>query len=270
MKIVAIYNAFDATELLEASITQIKPHINYVVAIYQKKSYWGNNMALEDKVELNRLVDIGLIDELLIFEPDSTKYSRAQECDKRNAGIDYVKKLGYSHYISMDCDELYDTEQFGKAKEYIKKNGINNSYCTYINYYRDFSHYVKMPFIPGVNFINRTIFPFTYDGPAPLPTDPTRRVKNQLGLAEYVFKPEELRMHHASWIRKDIKKKLDNWSAKNHFKPELINRCVERYKTFKEGQKALQLFNVPNNEVKIKKLDIPFIHPNLDWIDPIV
>ena len=35
-------NAFDATELLESALTEIRDQVDYVVAFYQKLSYWKN------------------------------------------------------------------------------------------------------------------------------------------------------------------------------------------------------------------------------------
>jgi hypothetical protein len=45
-------------------------------------------------------------------------------------------------------------------------------------------------------------------------------------------------MQHLAWIRKDIRKKLVNWSAKDHFTPELIEKAVLQYENWKEGDPA--------------------------------
>jgi hypothetical protein len=89
-----------------------------------------------------------------------------------------------------------------------------------------------------------------------MPTDPTRRIYNPTNLGTYIFKDEEIRMGHAAWIRRDIRKKLVNWSAKNHFKKELIDQAVERWENWKGPEEpAIMLFNVPNYNVKVKKLE---------------
>jgi len=259
-------NAFDASELLEPMITEIRDQVDEINLIWQKKSYWKNPIAKDDLAEINRLKDIGLVDNLIEFKPNFAKYSREQETDKRNMGIENVRSRGFSHVISTDADEFYDSEQFRYGKDMINKKGYNITYCSYVNYYRDFDHYLVYPFRPLVNFINSTFFTFKYQGPAPGPTDPTRRINNPYNLGSYVFEDKELRMGHASWIRKDIRKKLVNWSAKNHFDKKLIDRAVERWNTWKEGDDAVMLFKVPDNSVKVNKLEKRIHDFEVPWL----
>jgi len=248
-------NAFDASELLEQLISEIRDQLDYVTAIYQKKSYWGNPMAKEDMDELQRLKTLGLIDEIIEFKPNFSKYSREQECDKRNMGIQWAKDRGFSHVISADADEFYDKDQFRTAKEMINKNGWPITYWSYVNYYKDFEHYLVYPFRPFVPGIHSTYFNYNYQGSAPGATDPTRRINNPTNIGTYIFEDEVIRMGHAAWVRRNIRKKLINWSAKNHFPKELINKAVERWENWKEGDNGILLFNVPEHEVKILKLD---------------
>jgi len=259
-------NAFDASELIEGILIEIRDQIDIVNAIWQKKSYWGNPMADEDMEELLRLKRIGLVDELIEFQGNTTKYSREQECDKRNMGIDLMKQKGISHVISSDADEFYDAEQFKYGIDLINKKGYSITYCSYVNYYKDFNHYLVYPFRPFVPWIHSTFFKYTYQGPAPGPTDPTRRINNPSNLGTYIFEDHELRMGHAAWIRRDIRKKLVNWSAKNHFKPELIEDAVERWENWKEGENAIMLFNVPDHNVKVKKLDKRIHKFDVPWL----
>lgn len=260
-------NAFDASELIEPMLTEIRDQIDCVNALYQELSYWKNPMAEEDMDELRRLKSIGLIDNLIEFTPDFTKYSRVQECDKRNMGIDWAKEYGYSHVISMDADELYDAKEFRNARSIIDKKGYTITYCSYVNYYRDFDHYLVYPFRPFVPFIHSTYFRYTFDGPAPGPTDPTRRINNPMNLGTYIFTDDEIRMNHAAWIRKDIRKKLENWSAKNYFSEDLIDKAVERWNNWKEGDDAIMLFNVPGNSVKTKRLEKRLCNIRIPWLE---
>jgi hypothetical protein len=270
MKLAVTINCFDASELLETVLNQIRSEVDWIIAVYQEKSYFGKPMADEDKIEINRLKEIGLIDELMCYTPDSKLYSREQECEKRRASVIYAQKKGYTHILNMDEDEYYITQQFIDAKKLIKEKNLNTTYVSYINYFRDTSHHTKMPFRPLVSFIHRTYFNYRYNGGAPGPTDPTRRLDNPLGLGEYVFTNDEIFMHHLSMVRSNIRKKLNNWSAKNHFPDSLIEKVAQSYENFKDdGNGALMLFNVPDNTVKIKKLDKPFIELQLDWITPV-
>jgi len=259
-------NAFDASELLEQLITEIRDQVDWVAAIYQKRSYWGNPMAKADMAELERLKGLGLIDELIEFKPNFTKYSREQECDKRNMGIDIANQRGCTHILNIDADEFYDKDQFAKAIDMINKNGWGITYWSYVNYYKDFEHYLVYPFRPFVPGIHSTFFKYTYNGPAPGATDPTRRINNPSNLGTYVFPDETIRMGHAAWIRRDIRKKLVNWSAKNHFEKELIEKAVRRWETWEEGQDAIMLFNVPEHNVKVKKLETKIHKFDVPWM----
>lgn len=265
-KLSVTINAFDATELLEQLISEIRDQVDHVAAIWQKKSYWKNPMNPKDMNELKRLQEMGLIDELIEFKPNFAKYSREQECDKRNMGIELMKQNGSSHILNIDADEFYDADQFRSAKDLINEKGYTITYCSYVNYYRDFSHYLVYPFRPFVPFIHSTFWKYTYQGPAPGPTDPTRRILNPHNFGTYIFKDEELRMGHASWIRKDIRTKLVNWSAKNHFNEDDIKKAVERWNNWKEGDDAYMLFNVPEKKVKVRKLEKKIHKFNVPWL----
>jgi hypothetical protein len=260
-------NSFDATELMETAISEIRNEVDYVVAIYQKQSYCGNPMDPIDIEELHRLHKIGLVDELVEFKGDMSKPHREQETDKRNMGIKMMKDKGFSHIINSDADEIYDVNQFREAKKQINQKGWPITYWSYINYYRDFEHYLVYPFRPFVNGIHSTYFNYTFNGPAPGPTDPTRRINNPMNIGTYLFPDEDIRMQHCAWIRKDIRKKLVNWSAKDHFKPELIEDAVKRWENWKEGENAIMLFNVPSNEVYVKKLDKRITSIKIPWVE---
>jgi len=260
-------NSYDATEFLEPLISNIRDQVDHVAAIWQAKSYWQNPIDPVDMDELHRLKKIGLIDELIEFKPDFSKYSREQECDKRNMGIELMKQNGSSHVLNIDADELYSPEQFRYAKDFMHKNKYNISYWSYVNYYRDLEHYLVYPFRPFVPGIHSTYFKYTYNTSAPGPTDPTRRIDNPFNLGTYVFKDEEIRMIHLAWVRLDIRKKLENWSAKNHFEPELIDKAVERWENWKEGEPAVMLFNVPGNSVDVRKLDKRITNIQIPWVE---
>lgn len=264
-KLALTINAFDASEMLNDLITEIRDQVDWVAAIYQKKSYWQNPMSREDMHELERLKEVGLVDELIEFKPNFLKYSREQECDKRNQGIDLFRSRGYSHILNIDADEFYDKDQFRTAKDLINKEGWPITYCSYVNYYRDFEHYLVYPFRPFVPFIHSTIFNYTYNGPAPGPTDPTRRINNPMNIGTYLFPDEVIRMGHGAWVRKDIRKKLVNWSAKDHFPKELIDKAVKQWENWKEGDSAIMLFNVPQNEVMVRKLETRIHKFDVPW-----
>jgi hypothetical protein len=223
---------------------------------------------------MHRLKKIGLVDELVEFKGNMAKYSREQECDKRNEGIELLKQRGCTHYCNIDSDEFYDTEQFKYAKKMINKYGWGITYWSYINYVFDFSHYIVYPFKPYVNGINSTFFKFTFnDAGNGKPTDPTRRVHSPTGLGCHTFE-SGITMAHAAWVRKDIRKKLENWSAKDFFPKELITKAVNVYENWKENPDGscpniTMLFNVPGNECYVRKLDKPIHNIHVPWLHEI-
>jgi len=259
-------NSFDASELLELALSEIRDQLDHVTAIWQAKSYCGNSIDPLDFEELQRLHKIGLIDELVEFKPDYSKPHREQETDKRNIGIRMAKERGYSHVMSVDADELYDKDQFIEVKKQINQNGWPITYWSYINYYKDFDHYLVYPFRPFVPGIHSTYFQYTFNGPAPGPTDPTRRIFNPWNIGTYLFPDNVIRMCHGAWVRKNIRKKLENWSAKDHFNQQLIDKAVNQFENWKEGDNAIMLFNVPSNQVTIRKLDVKIHKFQVPWI----
>lgn len=260
-------NAFDASELLELSLSEIRDQFDYIIAFYQKLSYWKNPMDPMDMEELHRLNKLGLIDELVEFKPDFSKYAREQETDKRNIGIQLMRSRGFSHILNIDSDELYVRDQLIEAKKIINKEGWPITYWSYVNYYRDFEHYLVYPFRPFVNGIHSTYFNYTFNGPAPGPTDPTRRIYNPTNIGTYIFPDETIRMCHGAWVRKDIRKKLENWSAKDHFNQELIDKAVKQFNNWQEGDPAIMLFNVPNNQVTVRKLETKIHKFEVPWLN---
>lgn len=269
MKLGLSINAFDATEHLETIIGQIREHVDYIIGVWQKKSYWGNPIDEVDYNELIRLKEKGLIDELMEFVPNLSLPAREEETKKRNNSIKRLMEVGCTHVLNIDADEYYDGEEFKNAKDYIIKNKILITYCTYINYYKNFDNYLVYPFKPYVPFIHHVKYNYLFNGPAPGPTDPTRRINNPYSISQEVLPDELIRMHHAAWIRKDIRKKLVNWSAKDFFPTELIDKAVERFNNWKEGEDAIMLFNVPNNSVFTKRLPKRLINIQIPFVDNI-
>ncbi len=261
-------NCFDGCEMLESQLRPIRDQLDYVVACYQNRSYHNNPIDPQDMDELYRLKSLGLIDDLLEYKPDFNKEPRAQETDKRNLSIDFVKEKGCSHVLNADTDELYDPDQFRFAKNFIEEKRYNIVYWSYVNYYKDLDHYLIYPFRPYVNGIHSTFFKYTYNcGGVGVASDPTRRINNPTRIGTYIFEDDRILMCHCSWIKKDIRKKLENWSANTYFTKEDREIAIERYETWQEGMKAKLLFNVPNKELIVKKLDKRIHNIDILWMD---
>lgn len=282
---------FDATELLYGILSEIRDLVDYILVGTQEVSYNGDKMSATDLYELHRLQGEGLIDEIKCFNLDSNKPPREQECDKRNMMIDQCKAMGCTHALVIDSDEFYKHDSFLKALRIIDDNDYQITYCRYINYWHDFTHYLVYPFEKMyVPFVTRVEYKYEFNSYDFMePSDPTRRYarpydsveKIQIGPNEffdnkhytvdyYEFKWNELKMHHLSWVRANIRKKLNNWSSKTLFEntEDLIDKSVDRYNSFTDERMeddAILMFNTPGNKVEIAKYDKQYISFNYDF-----
>ena len=274
---------FDDMCHLANIIEEIKDNIDYVVVGLQRISYNGEKLDPSDENEVLRLKDGGLIDKVLYIDLDMRKEPREQETDKRNRLIDDIAEHGCSHALVIDSDEFYTDKDFKKALRFLDDTNSEISYCRYVNYYHDYMHYLVYPFKEGnyVPFVTSVKYRFAYNcSDFPKPSDPTRRYERPRFLGEdgkeyYSVGYTELdwktiKMHHLSWLRSNIRKKLYNWSAKKCFENhvELIDKAVEAYEQFDgttEGFKANLLFNTPGNQVDVETWPKQFINPKYDF-----
>lgn len=296
--------AFEGTELIAQIVTEIKDLVDYIVVGFQKQSYTGQPCDPNDEKELQVLLEEGLIDKILYIKTDKHDFPRVQETQKRNALVDDMAINGCTHELIIDSDEFYSHNSFKKAKEKIYSEDIEMSYCRYVNYFRDYRHYLVYPFEEGqyVPFIAKIKYKFAWKcKDFPLPSDPTRRfviprkpvinpkthqpefvittfpdgtskksLKMEYTAKYHLFEWKELKMHHLSWIRANIRKKMNAWSSKSYFDNylEIIDKSAERYNNFTEENKndgTFLLFNVPDNKVDIETFSKQFIFPKIDY-----
>ena len=170
--------AFEGTELIAQIVTEIKDLVDYIVVGFQKQSYSGQPCDPNDEKELQVLLEEGLVDKILYIETDKHDFPRVQETQKRNALVDDMASNGCTHELIIDSDEFYSHNSFKRAKEKIYNEDIEMSYCRYVNYFRDYRHYLVYPFENGqyVPFIAKIKYKFAWKcKDFPLPSDPTRR-----------------------------------------------------------------------------------------------
>lgn len=266
--------AFEGVEHLKNIIYEIRDYCDLIVICLQKTSYHGDPIKQEDIDDVEYLKSCNLIDDIIWFEP-KTLYEnepkigpRLVETDKRNFILDYLEYTGHcSHGLVIDSDEFYDREDFAQAKEFINSNeDIHVTYCQYINYYRDYTHLLVWPFYCYVPFITEIKYRFNFQhGTFDKPSDPTRRylIDDNRGIY-HILDYNIIKMHHLSWIRKDITRKIDSWSSKQLFDNVggLRESIINRYTNYKEGQNAIIMFNVPYYQVIVNKLPKQYIHPH--------
>ncbi len=207
-RLIAIWNIFDGEELLPYSVNQIKSEVDIRIAVIQTTSNRGYSYTPCFKHSL--------FDYVLQFEPNLKKTASQNETDKRNMGLDFAKSLGGTHYILLDCDELYDTREFSRLKQ-IVYGGAMFSACRMYTYYRKPTLRLDPPeeyFVPFINELTR-ITKVGHNRNYGISCDPTRmdmRLNNPKNLT--LFRNPV--MHHFSWVRKDIKRKLRNSSSEKY------------------------------------------------------
>jgi hypothetical protein len=222
MKLAAIYNVWDGLELLPYSIRSIRDHVDVVIIVYQERSNWG---------EFNPDVDYWLrldssYDASIKMEPNtnvqSTRYAMKFETAKRQAGINLAVKMGCTHFIGMDTDELYRPVEFEAAKIRYEAEGMGATAAPIRVYY-------KSPTL-AMDKLDSTLVPFICPLPARtgikktnIKVDLTRCTSER-----YSIMPD-ITMHHYSWVRRNgIESKTRNSTARiNINTPEIIKEWRE-------------------------------------------
>jgi hypothetical protein len=234
MKLAAIYNTFDGEELLEGSIKQIYDLVDGVIIVYQTQSNFGENyiqllstlLAIQYRWPKVRLIE---------YTPDFTINGLTNEMLKRARGIDEAKELGCTHFLFLDNDEYYEPEQFSKAKLKIAVEGYDVTACRLYTYFKKPEYRLTpienywVPFICEIKENQKV------GGKWFVYCDPTRGVRPFD--KSYKFEEDELMMHHYSYVRKDIARKLRNSSARGNFKN--IGEMVSGFESWEPGDELV-------------------------------
>lgn len=202
MKLGIIFNVWDCCELLEPSINSIYDHADLIILVYQEVSNFGEQYSPLPAIE--HLQGDKII--LVKFDPDQNFGAMQNERVKRNVGIEFAKANHCTHFLHMDCDEFYDN--FEDCKKLYIQSGHAGSVCRLQTYFRKPIFRFDRPEDYFVTFIHR-LQDDTHTGNSTYRfyVDPTRTV-NETDVVELpIF------MHHFSWCRKDIMRKVRNSSA---------------------------------------------------------
>ncbi|MDX2000953.1 MAG: hypothetical protein SFW35_00845 [Chitinophagales bacterium] len=234
MKLAAIYNTFDGEELLEGSLKQIYPHCDEVIIVWQERSNIGQDHPLLSAFLLGLQSRYPKVC-LLKYYPDLTLAAAYNELRKRTWGVERAKQLQCSHYLFIDNDEYYEPEAFALAKNRIAQQCFDATACRLYTYYHSPIYRLSPLENYWVPFICKIKEGQRFGQGFPVYADPTR---GTLPVAHfYAFTEEELVMHHFSYVRKDIRAKLENSSARVNFKN--LNDLVRRFESWKLGDEPI-------------------------------
>jgi hypothetical protein len=245
------YNLFDGEELLESSIKSIRGNVDYISVVYQTTSNFGHPCSDGLVPLLEKLKSEGLIDELFEYQPKINKGGHYNEIRKRNIGIILSEGAGCDYHMAMDSDEFYTDEQMKYVKKTLEEGGYDSSACQMTTYYKTSEYRLdpKEEYYVSLFHKIKSGVEYVLGHPFPVLVDPTRRVRP--GNCK-VFTREEVEMHHMSYIREDIRKKLQNSSASPNFRD--INKLVNYYESWEYPKQAL-MGGVPDKFYNIVKVE---------------
>lgn len=237
------YNVFDGEENLRDSILSIRDSIDYISVVYQEISNHGNKCSDNLLNTLNDLVKENYIDEIYEYKPKLDLSPHFNEINKRNIGYFISLENNMDYHMSMDCDEIYLKDEFEYIKSEYIKNNLDSAYCQMLTYYKNKEYILDPPEDYYVSLFYRInqYNNFYFKANVPVLVDPTRRMDS--GNFK-IFNRDEIQMHHLSYVRNDIKSKLDNSSANISFSNTDI--VINHYNTWKPGDVALLI----GNEIK--------------------
>lgn len=222
MKLCAIYNVWDDMDLLHSSMRNISPLVDGIIIIFSSASNYGETTKVSE-FDFQRFHEFQLHHP---FVPDLKLEPRSNETLKRNYGLDEARRFGFTHFIMMDADEFYDPTEFLNEKKRIEENDLLGLVCRVKCYFKSPTLTIGydttlVPFIhkitPGLRFEFNKNYPFawtTLNGVAfterkQIRIDPTRSMNINSGVGW-----SDITMHHYSWVRSDIKKKIRNSTAR--------------------------------------------------------
>ena len=257
MRLGIAYNIFNGDELLIDSLKRLRTVSDYIVLTYQNVSNTGNKSSKNILEELLK-IDKYLFDDIVLFEPSISIKAAQNETNKRNLGLKYCKKNNCTHFMSIDCDEFYDIEQFKNAKETIIKHGYKSTACELVNHfhsskYQMVEHKQYVPFIFKIPIFRK----HKLGRKLPVLVDPTRVISRN---SFFCFSKEKLTMHHMSYVRenyKSIESKLINSPNKRMFE-DIIKPYLKYFNEWTPDQPALNPHQYRRQEKQyIKTVDQP-------------
>jgi hypothetical protein len=226
MKLLAIYTVFNGCELLQASVKQIRPFVDEVLIVKQTTSNRGQKIKQEDQDVLMKIDS-----RMITFTPALHLNAKENERQKMQQAIDWAKERNYTHFILLATDHFYKPEEIKAAIEMYKANPVDVTATKMYTYYKHptwrltpIEDYV-MPFICRIH--NHTHV--TKINNYPWRVDPSVRITPAGSF--YLYKPEEIMLHHYSMIRKDIRHKFENAAANQNW-GDKVQYFIDEYSNY--------------------------------------
>jgi hypothetical protein len=221
-RIVAIINVWDGHEILPHAVKQWHKLNVDVIIVYSNSSNYRhliNNSVLLHKPEYKDCI-------LFKCEPRDSLQPVDNERMKRNYGLEKARALGYTHFITADSDELYESIDVD-----LDAAGTVVSCQTYFKT-PTLTIGLDVTLVPFVHKLTPTIahawnrdYPYAWvDGGIRI--DPSR----QLNINSGVVFNDKIVMHHYSYVRNDINSKIENSTARNNIRRSVVISDMEHAK----------------------------------------
>ena len=229
MKLATIINSWaDTVELLPSCIENHLEFADSVIVVWSKKS----NRGQVDDAVFNMIATTSFRDTIFHqYEPNESLAPHLSETKKRNLGLDIAREHEFTHFLIADADEFYVAKEVIAEKERFN-NPIIGLVC-------GLQVYVKSPclytsdstLIPFIHKLSNKMkcgayrhYPFSHEGKTAM-IDPSRRLSINTGVHW-----SALKMHHMSYVRKNIDLKINNSSANLKRSADVIRRDMANAK----------------------------------------
>lgn len=214
MLVVACICFWDCREILPYAVRQWHKLGVDVIIVYSNSSNYRTVVNNTEFLKSPEYKDC----HIFRCEPKEFQQPADNERMKRNFGLQKARELGYTHFITADADELYDSidvdwDAVGTVvgcQTYFKSPSLTIG--------------LDRTLVPFIHKITPTIahawnraYPYAFDLVG-IRIDPTRQMNINKGV---VFN-DEIVMHHFSWIRKDYHQKIENSTARNNIRKSTV------------------------------------------------
>jgi hypothetical protein len=252
MRLASIIIVWDDYELLNLAADNMSPVVDQVIIIYSHRSNYG-------EVSIPPAYAFPGYALSFQWEPDLKRQPVDNERAKRNFGLQKARELGFTHFILSDSDEFYDQNEFvDEALRFHVEPDLQGLVCATQVYFRSPTLTIGLdvtlvPFIhkltPIIQHKFNAQYPYAFERSG-IRIDPTRQLNINSGV-----KWSPIVMQHMSYIRKDLKKKIRNSTARANI--ERSTTLIDDYKNAKPGA-ICRFYNATLKRVP-NKFNIPEI-----------
>lgn len=215
MKLGVAFSVYSGLELLKPALQNVREFAAHTVVVYSIQSNEGHYAPAFMLPLLRSLESEGLIDELVEHRLDkfSIEPLRMQTIQriKRQMGRTACLNVGCTHYMSRDCDEFYDKQQFRAALAIAEKHQL--TICRLYDYVGSPRRRAVAPSILHLPFVQSTLCSL-------IPKDFGVLIDHErtCDASEFVvLRPDEVIMHHMTAVRYN-KTELDRkFQGHSHF-----------------------------------------------------